>query len=84
VVDAGTQRVQARPVKLGPAEYFVLGDNSPVSIDIRSWENPAVSPALTQRYQLALQAAGTQARTLGAEATWAGLHAIHSTSHRKT
>jgi 2-dehydro-3-deoxygalactonokinase len=42
------------------------------------------SPALTQRYLLALQAAGTQARTLGAEATWAGLHALHSNSHRKT
>jgi 2-dehydro-3-deoxygalactonokinase len=42
------------------------------------------SPALTQRYLLALQASGTQARTLGAEATWAGLHALHSNSHRKT
>ncbi|MBO9513688.1 MAG: 2-dehydro-3-deoxygalactonokinase [Variovorax sp.] len=36
------------------------------------------SPALTQRYLLALQASGTRARTLGAEATWAGLHALHS------
>ena len=37
------------------------------------------TPALTQRYGLALRAAGIQARTLGAEATWAGLHALHTT-----
>ncbi|MDM0028560.1 2-dehydro-3-deoxygalactonokinase [Variovorax saccharolyticus] len=42
------------------------------------------APALTQRYQLALQAVGNQARTLGAEATWAGLHALHSPSHRQS
>ncbi|CAN7334890.1 2-dehydro-3-deoxygalactonokinase [Variovorax sp. LjRoot84] len=34
------------------------------------------TPALTQRYLLALQASGNTARTLGAEATWAGLHAL--------
>ncbi|MDM0002063.1 2-dehydro-3-deoxygalactonokinase [Variovorax sp. J22P240] len=39
--------------------------------------------ALTQRYMLALQASGTTARSLGAEATWAGLHALHSLGHRK-
>ncbi|MDM0052264.1 2-dehydro-3-deoxygalactonokinase [Variovorax sp. J22R115] len=39
--------------------------------------------ALTQRYVLALQASGTTARSLGAEATWAGLHALHSLGHRK-
>ena len=33
--------------------------------------------ALAQRYALALQALGTPARTLGAQATWAGLHAAH-------
>ena len=32
--------------------------------------------ALTQRYALALRATGTATRTLGAEATWAGLHAL--------
>ncbi|HEY2254132.1 MAG TPA: 2-dehydro-3-deoxygalactonokinase [Variovorax sp.] len=42
------------------------------------------SPALTQRYTLALQAAGNQARTLGAEATWAGLHALHSPQGKKS
>jgi len=36
------------------------------------------SPALTQRYALALKTLGTPSRTLGSEATWAGLHAIHS------
>lgn len=41
------------------------------------------APALTQRYLLALQASGTKARTLGTEATWAGLHALHTLSHRK-
>lgn len=34
------------------------------------------SPVLTQRYTLALRAAGVATRTLGAEATWAGLHAL--------
>lgn len=30
------------PYVLGPNEYFVLGDNSPVSLDSRSWADPAV------------------------------------------
>ncbi|MDQ0037752.1 2-dehydro-3-deoxygalactonokinase [Variovorax boronicumulans] len=34
------------------------------------------SPVLTERYTLALRAAGVATRTLGAEATWAGLHAL--------
>ncbi|MBT2337030.1 2-dehydro-3-deoxygalactonokinase [Variovorax paradoxus] len=34
------------------------------------------SSALTQRYTLALRATGTATRMLGAEATWAGLHAL--------
>jgi signal peptidase I len=29
----------ARPYRLGPDEYFVLGDNSPASDDSRSWPN---------------------------------------------
>jgi 2-dehydro-3-deoxygalactonokinase len=36
------------------------------------------APALTVRYTLALGAAGVKTRTLGAEATWAGLHALHA------
>jgi len=38
------------------------------------------SAALTQRYALALQQAGIRSRTLGAEATCAGLHALASSS----
>jgi 2-dehydro-3-deoxygalactonokinase len=34
------------------------------------------SPALTQRYTVALQTCGLRARALGAECTWAGLHAL--------
>lgn len=36
------------------------------------------APALTARYSLALKTVGIAARALGAEATWAGLHALHS------
>ncbi|HYP72347.1 MAG TPA: 2-dehydro-3-deoxygalactonokinase [Variovorax sp.] len=36
------------------------------------------SPALTQRYALALKTLGTATRTLGSEASWAGLHALSS------
>ena len=39
------------------------------------------SPQLTRRYALALDDRGILSRTLGAEATWAGLHALHQ---RKT
>ncbi|RZL91009.1 MAG: 2-dehydro-3-deoxygalactonokinase [Variovorax sp.] len=44
------------------------------------------APALTQRYLLGLQARGSTARTLGAEATWAGLHALSGfiSPHRKS
>lgn len=34
------------------------------------------SPALTERYALALRSTGVATRTFGAEATWAGLHAL--------
>ena len=36
------------------------------------------SPVLTQRYALALESDGRKLRTLGAQATWAGLHALHT------
>jgi 2-dehydro-3-deoxygalactonokinase len=39
--------------------------------------------ALTQRYLLALRASGTTARTLGAEATWAGLNALFNFNSKK-
>jgi len=32
----------ARPLKLGADDFFVLGDNSPVSLDSRGWKSPAV------------------------------------------
>ena len=35
-------------------------------------------PALTTRYALALKTVGIDARALGAEATWAGAHALHT------
>jgi 2-dehydro-3-deoxygalactonokinase len=34
------------------------------------------SPALTQRYALALRHRGVQSHVFGAESTWAGLHAL--------
>ena len=37
------------------------------------------APALTRRYELALHASGVASRTLGAQATWAGLHALSRT-----
>jgi len=36
------------------------------------------APALTTRYVLALKTVGIDARVLGAEATWAGAHALHT------
>jgi len=33
-----------RPVRLGPQEYYVLGDNSPISDDSRSWPDGAGVP----------------------------------------
>lgn len=40
------------------------------------------SPALAQRYALALQALGVHSRSLGAEATWRGLWALAQTLER--
>ena len=40
--DAKGQHGTSSPWQLGPDEYFMLGDNSPVSLDSRSWPHPAV------------------------------------------
>jgi len=40
--DAAGQHATTSPWKLGPDEFFMLGDNSPVSLDSRSWTLPAV------------------------------------------
>jgi hypothetical protein len=37
-----TPKGDPTPVRLGADEYFVLGDNSPVSLDSRRWRDPAV------------------------------------------
>jgi signal peptidase I len=41
----GTQPPHGRPAVLGPAEYFMLGDNSANSQDSRKWPSPGVPEA---------------------------------------
>ncbi|NOX56780.1 MAG: signal peptidase I [Planctomycetes bacterium] len=38
-----SRRAVDRPYQLGPDQYFFLGDNSPVSLDSRSWSNARVT-----------------------------------------
>lgn len=37
---------EGRRYLLGPEEFFVLGDNSPVSLDSRAWSHPAIHRTL--------------------------------------
>ncbi|MCA9076430.1 MAG: signal peptidase I [Planctomycetaceae bacterium] len=41
--DAGSDE---HPILVGPGELMVLGDNSPVSVDSRSWESPTIPQSL--------------------------------------
>ena len=36
------QHATSRPLSLGDDEFFMLGDNSPVSLDSRGWRDPVV------------------------------------------
>jgi len=40
------RRGVSEPYRLGADQYFFLGDNSPVSLDSRSWDNPDVTRAM--------------------------------------
>lgn len=44
--DARARHAVNRPYELSDEEYFVLGDNSPVSHDSRRWEKPGVHRSL--------------------------------------
>lgn len=44
--DTRSRHAVNRPYELNEEEYFVLGDNSPVSHDSRRWENPGVHQSL--------------------------------------
>ncbi|MDP2377594.1 2-dehydro-3-deoxygalactonokinase [Reyranella sp.] len=73
--------------RLSPAQSASYLSGLLVGEELRLQELPAGreviaigTPALTARYALALGQMGARVRTFGAEATWAGLRALHTTS----
>jgi signal peptidase I len=49
IYDRPGHGVAGNPIRLGPADYFVLGDNSPRSKDSRLWWE--IGPHLAQRFE---------------------------------
>ena len=58
--DSKGQHGTASAWQLGPDEYFMLGDNSPVSLDSRSWPHPAVPRRLVIGRPLLVHLPSTQ------------------------
>jgi 2-dehydro-3-deoxygalactonokinase len=73
--------------RLSPAESASYLSGLLIGEELRTQDLPAGgevlaigAPALTARYALALRQMGARVRTFGAEATWAGLRGLHTTS----
>ena len=61
------------PYRLGPGEYFVLGDNSPVSNDSRFWANSPVVRAellLGKPFLVHLPSRGLPLKVFGGQTYW--------------
>jgi signal peptidase I len=56
-----------RPVRLGTDEYYVLGDNSPVSEDSRTWPEPA---AVDAKFLIGKPLAAISSITVSLGGTW--------------
>ena len=79
-------RTLALFARLGPAQLASYLSGLVIGEELRAQPLPTGtgvvligSPTLTQRYTLALARLGVPAQVLGAEATWAGLHALATT-----